>query len=390
MDRMRVSAPSERVQGLDLLRAVAILVVALHHTASNAVPAALLPLQQFGWMGVDLFFVLSGYLIGSQLLKQHALGKKPAIADFYVRRAFRILPAFLVVLCAYFLVPDFREQPSIAPLWKFVTFTMNVGLDRSKEAAFSHAWSLCVEEYFYILFPLICVALMHRPSFKAAVIACLFAVTAGIIIRLSSWVVYVAPVLTGSGTEEALWVVYPKYIYYPTYARLDGLLAGIVLSGVKIFRPAWWHWATERGHGTGLSGIALLTLAVWLFSDRASLSATVLGFPILSMGLGLLLVSSISVNGWLARLYVPGVGTTATLAYSFYLTHKAVMHLDRLYLAGWLPIEGALALPVYYATSFAGAALLYLCIEQPFLMLRSYIIPIMHSVAADRRNIAIR
>jgi peptidoglycan/LPS O-acetylase OafA/YrhL len=335
--RLMSTGPGERVQGLDLLRAAAILVAALHHTARNAVPGVLVPVQQFGWMGVDLFFVLSGYLIGSQLLKQHGLGERPSVTEFYVRRAFRILPAFLVVLCAYFLIPQFREEPEIAPLWRFLTFTMNLGFDRSRGAAFSHAWSLCVEEYFYLLFPLICAALMRWSSFRFTVSTTILVVAAGALVRLLSWMTYVGPTIATRGAGEALRVIYPEYIYYPTYARLDGLLVGVVLSGIKIFRPARWKWATERGSSVGLAGFVLLASAVWLFSDRASLSATVIGFPTLSSGLGLLLVSSVSANGMLARIWFPGVGLVATLAYSLYLTHKATMHLDRVYLAGCRP-----------------------------------------------------
>ena len=129
--------------------------------------------------------------------------------------------------------------------------------------------------------------------------------------------IYVGPVITTRSADEALWIVYPEYIYYPTYARLDGLLMGVVLSGIKIFRPTWWKWATERGHSVGLAGVVLTTSAVWLFSDRASLAATVVGFPVLSIGFGLLLVSSVSVNGLLARVWIPGVAVIATLSLQF-------------------------------------------------------------------------
>ena len=110
------------------------------HMNEEAVPAFLIPIRSFGWMGVDLFFVLSGYLIGSQLLKGYARGLNFSLRGFYVRRAFRILPAFLVILGLYCWVPQVREQPAMAPGWRFLTFTMNLGFDRSKGGAFSHAW----------------------------------------------------------------------------------------------------------------------------------------------------------------------------------------------------------------------------------------------------------
>jgi peptidoglycan/LPS O-acetylase OafA/YrhL len=359
-----------RFQGLDLLRAIAILVVALHHTWSNAVPDLLIPVHEFGWMGVDLFFVLSGYLIGSQLLRQYTTGRAPSPADFYARRALRILPAYLLVLTGYFLLPQLREQPEMAPLWKFLTFTMNLGFDRSKGGAFSHAWSLCVEEYFYLLFPVVCIALMHRPSLRRAVCASCFVAIAGAVVRLFSWTCVVGPFIKAYGADEALQVVYTEYIYYPTYTRLDGLLVGVILAAIRIFRPLFWDRAMQHGHCLGLSGLALVACAVWLFSDRVSLSATVVGFPILSIGLGLLLASSVSANGLLARVRIPGAGTTATLAYSLYLSHKAVMHLDRSLLAHWMSLEGAVGLLVYGGSSLAAAGMLHLCIERPCLRIR--------------------
>ena len=209
------SSAAGRQPGLDLLRAVAILVVALHHTWTDAVPQILVPVQRFGWMGVDLFFLLSGYLIGSQLLRPHAMGLRPSLREFYFRRAFRILPAFLVVLAAYYLVPQLREDPNMAPLWRFLTFTMNLGFDRSEGAAFSHAWSLCVEEYFYLLFPLVCVVLMYRPSLRWAVSAIGLIAIAGLLVRFVSWMYFVGPFLYLHGADAADAVIYPEVHLLP-------------------------------------------------------------------------------------------------------------------------------------------------------------------------------
>jgi len=384
------SSAAGRQPGLDLLRAVAILVVALHHTWTDAVPEILIPVQRFGWMGVDLFFLLSGYLIGSQLLRPHATGLRPSLREFYVRRALRILPAFLVVLAAYYLVPHLREDPNMAPLWRFLTFTMNLGFDRSKGAAFSHAWSLCVEEYFYLLFPLVCVALMYRPSLRWAVSAIGLVAIAGLLVRFVSWMFFVGPFLNLHGADAADAVIYPEYIYYPTYTRLDGLLIGVTLASIRFFRPAWWGWAMERGHGLGAGGLALTGCAIWLCIDRTSLSASVFGFPLLSLGLGLLLASSLSANGVLARLKLPGVGVIATLAYSFYLTHKAVMHLDRLFISNWVALKGSVGLLIYAATCFAAAYALHVAVERPFLRMRERLLVPLAGFAALGRRIALQ
>ncbi len=118
--------------------------------------------HRFGWIGVDLFFVLSGYLIGGQLLASrtpHPASRisNPAsripLARFFVRRALRILPAYFVVLGIYVFLPSWREYPEMFPAWKFLLSVQNLGLRGG--TAFSHAWSLGVEDQFYLLLPLV-------------------------------------------------------------------------------------------------------------------------------------------------------------------------------------------------------------------------------------------
>lgn len=93
------STSSMRLHGLDTLRALAIVVVMLYHfNMQGLLPSLMEPVAKIGWVGVDLFFVLSGFLISSQLLKPYLTGGEPSLKDFYTRRAYRILPAFFVVL----------------------------------------------------------------------------------------------------------------------------------------------------------------------------------------------------------------------------------------------------------------------------------------------------
>lgn len=84
-----------RAIGPDLLRAAAILLVMLVHLPVEATPSVLLGVRTYGWLGVDVFFVLSGFLIGSQLFKEISRTGRLDIKSFYIRRAFRIFPTFL-------------------------------------------------------------------------------------------------------------------------------------------------------------------------------------------------------------------------------------------------------------------------------------------------------
>src|SRR3982751_4535471 len=115
----------ERQPGLNLLRALAIVIVVIYHAG---IMGFVLPgrVHRFGWIGVDLFFVLSGYLIGTQLLEPLAQGGKINLRKFFGRRALRILPAYLVVLSVYVLLPSWREYPEMSPAWRFLLSIQNI------------------------------------------------------------------------------------------------------------------------------------------------------------------------------------------------------------------------------------------------------------------------
>ncbi len=315
---------------------------------------------------MDVFFVLSGYLIGSQLLRPYTRGSRPSITKFYLRRAFRVLPAFLAVMVLYLTVPVFREDPRLSPAWQFFTFTENYRIDYLNDHAFSHVWSLCVEEHFYLVLPLLMLALMLKPRLSKAVALAVAVFCFGMAIRAYVYIHQLQPLIETD--FDSFLVAYIEKIYYPTHTRLDGLLVGVVLAAIKTFRPAWWRRALAHGHALLLAGLSVCGFALWLFRARLNLVPNVFGFPLLALGFGLLLVSSVSPVSLLSK--ARGFGFIATLAYSMYLTHKEVVHLDRIYLAHYVEARNWMAFLVYFASSFLAAALLYFAVERPFLRLR--------------------
>lgn len=365
------STHASRYPGLDLLRSIAILLVIMQHMPRTLFPEWFMQMKYTGWIGVDLFFVLSGYLIGSQLLRPYAEGEQPSITVFYMRRALRVLPAYLVVVLLYFSVPVFAERPGLPPLWKFLTFTQNFGLDPFAAGAFSHAWSLCVEEHFYLLLPIIVFLLMRKPRFSmaCAVASSIMVFETGL--RFFIWQSYLKPSLHNEGMFfNYFW----KLIYYPTSTRLDGLLVGVVIAAVRIFRTEWWKRITARGNLLLTAALLVLGSTIWLFQPMYSSGGILLGYPLLAISFGLLVMSALSDGGILARYSVPGAGMMATLAYSIYLTHKEVIHLDRYVFGKMLNMDGVGGWILYPITILASGTLLYLCVERPFLKLRERII----------------
>jgi peptidoglycan/LPS O-acetylase OafA/YrhL len=375
---------SPRAHGLDTLRALAIVSVIAYHVSGfhgdGTLPAFMVPIASMGWMGVDLFFVLSGYLIASQFLRSYRtgirtdirIGSRSGLWPFYRNRLFRILPAFGAVLALYLAVPIWRESASLPPLWQLLTFTQNLFVDRSRDRAFSHVWSLCVEEHFYLFFPLLVLAAMRKCSMRGTVAILAGLVLSGILIR-SYFLFHLLQPLAASG--DGFGSAFIERIYYPTYSHLDGLLAGVTLALVRTFRPVTWSALERRGHTLFAAGVCVIALAVYLTKDvwgsatGVSAIGDVIGFPVLSLGLGFLVASAVSSNGWL-RFKLPGARLIATLAYSLYLTHKEMIHLvDRSFPS---IAQGAMPawLGAYVLFCLAAAALLYLCVERPFLLLR--------------------
>src|SRR6478672_678136 len=176
----------KKFYGLDNLRAFAIIMVFLfHYPRWFDHPDWMPDVFKFGWTGVDLFFVLSGFLIASQLFAQIKTAGSFSIKDFYIKRFFRILPVYYFVLALYFIFPALGGDQLLPPLWKFITFTHNLGFeDFEHHRAFGVVWSLCLEEHFYLLLPVTLLLLLKTGWFRKAGVFLLILFLAGFLIRM--------------------------------------------------------------------------------------------------------------------------------------------------------------------------------------------------------------
>lgn len=360
------TAPADRAPGLDLLRAGAILTVMLYHLSSHGF--ALGMPGRHGWLGVDLFFVLSGYLIGWQVLRRYAAGGRPDWPAFLLRRALRVLPAYLAVLGLYLAVPAWREAERLPPLWQFLSFTLNLFPDWEHARAYSHAWSLCVEEHFYLLLPPVVVLLARRPGMTRVLALAGALLAGGMLLRAIAWQQAVAPHLGTGGDAAQAALGYVEHIYDPTWNRLDGLLAGVLLAAMRAFRPAWWTRVLRRGPLLLATGAAALAWVVAI--EPLSRFGAIVQFPLAAVGFACLLAAALSGRLRFASMALPGARPLALLAYSLYLTHRQVY--------GWLdtqlddlPATAPLAaFCLYNLAALAVAAVLYWTVERPALRLR--------------------
>jgi len=361
-----------KLLGLDHLRAFAILYVFLfHYSALFPSPEWLYTIGKFGWTGVDLFFVLSGYLISSQLFAQIDRQEAISFREFFLKRFFRIIPAYVLVVALYFLFPYLRERESPAPLWKYLSFTQNLGLDLRTQGTFSHAWSLCIEEQFYLFLPLILITLVYFKAVKKGLILLLLLFVAGFGARLYSWHTFVEPLLN----SDSLWITWYKWIYYPTYSRLDGLLVGVSIAAVFQFRPRLRQWIQQYGNYWLLVGIAVLVGAYFVCLKQVSLSASLWGFPMVSLGYGLIVMGAISPTCFLYQIKSRITAQIAALSYAIYLTHKIVIHVSQEQLVKLNITEDSwLMFVLCVLTSILAALVLNKLVEKPFLKLRDKIL----------------
>lgn len=369
---------SSRVHGLDTLRALAIMLVFANHYMSFVSHEATFGwFSEIGWAGVDLFFALSGYLIGNQIfaaLREDGAARNFSFWRFYARRLLRTLPAFYFVLALYAFWPYWAGSVAHAPWWKYLTFTLNFGLKPG--TLFSHAWSLCVEEQFYLLLPPVALAIAaiaragrgaaaRRLALALGWAALAAAVAAGMVLRADWW--QPSMDLGERGSQR-----YYTLIYYSTLARFDELLAGVALAMVRNFHPALWRCLTGYGNGMLALGAALTALSFWLLLEHHfSWAMSVFGYPLLGLAFSALLLAALSEGSLLQRTRIPGMGAIALWSYSIYLTHKQLCIL----LAEHFDPSAPSGIAVMIGASIVAGWLLYFAVEAPFMKIRERLVP---------------
>jgi peptidoglycan/LPS O-acetylase OafA/YrhL len=372
------SNADNKLFGLDHLRALAIVLVFLYHFGRLFPhPQWTNTISRFGWSGVDLFFVLSGYLIASQLFAKIVQEKQIVFKDFFIKRFFRIIPAYLVVVALYFSFQSFREREALAPLWKYLTFTQNIGLDVRKVGTFSHAWSLCIEEQFYLFLPLTLIALVYYKLIKKGYIVLLLLFIFGFLARIYSWYTLVLPFKNGN----MFFVNWFKWIYYPTYCRFDGLITGVSIAAVYQFKTKHRERLNKYGNQLILASLIVLAGAYYVCFDERTFIASVYGFPLVALGYGILVMGAVSPGSILYKYKSSTSTNVAVLSYGIYLTHKMIIHLTQ---DGFTKLNIAkdsnLMFVICVITSVSAALLLNRIIEKPFLRLRDVMLKVNKSV----------
>lgn len=286
------------------------------------------------------------------------------LGRFFARRALRIMPAYFVVLAIYFCLPWLREYPSISPLWKFLISVQNINLTGG--TSFSHAWSLAIEDQFYLLLPFALLLLNGRP--RASWVLAATIIFSGLCLRA-----YLAFHLPGNGGVS--FRGYQKFVYYPTWTRLDPLVLGVGIAALRRFRPESWRRMTHAAVWLWIPALGALVLALYLGEgETLTVTACIWQFPLIAFGMAGLLVCVLSPRTPLSRVNIPGAAFLASIAYSVYLSHKLVIHQVEGFCAGHeFPLTSVTALLLVQFSIYTGGTILFFAIERPFLLWRHHL-----------------
>jgi len=313
-----MDAPERRnIPELDGIRGLAILLVFLTHFIAIELPEhgvavdnAVRWVARFGWSGVDLFFVLSGFLITGILLDTK--GQPNYWRNYAARRCLRIFPLYYGALVLVIIVLPAATHWGYPPLatlrehqaW-YWTYTVNfLEVIKGRAAAplnTSHFWSLCIEEQFYLLWPLVVLFSSPRAILRIAAGACLF----GVAFR---WWIVRAP-------------LDPASAYVLTPGRLDGLMIGAALAvqrragGLERLRPL-----AIRVVAVGAA--LVIGIALWRGMEYEDPVMAVAGFPLIALTFGAFLVLGLTSPGPLSRFLSLGpLRSWGKYSYGLYLIH---------------------------------------------------------------------
>lgn len=364
-------ANSQKLNGLDTLRALAILLVFMYHYQVFVSREATFGwLSTIGWIGVDLFFVLSGYLIANQIFSGITRSQTLSLKAFYARRFLRTLPNFYVVLALYFLFPTVMGGNTPPALWRFLSFTQNYQLQPG--TAFSHAWSLCIEEQFYLVLPAVVIlCVRYGKSIKLGWALLVGLTIVGIITRSMLWLQY------GREADGAINDYHPN-IYYSTFCRFDELLPGVAIAMLKNFHRSFWERLILKGQALLAAGalscavLAYLLLNFYVIDDYGyGFFMTAFGYSLTALCFAILTTAALSPSSWLHRIRIPGAAPLAAWSYAIYLSHKALAVIMQKLLANkGIDVHSVIAVMIISGTCLLGGWLLYKLVETPFMNLR--------------------
>jgi peptidoglycan/LPS O-acetylase OafA/YrhL len=314
---------NHRIFGLDILRAIAIICVLLAHTYFIFTDILAHEVSYFfGFIGVEIFFVLSGFLIGGILTKQYSkkeFGTFHELTIFWMRRWFRTLPTYYLMLLIYLLIFIKFHDSGNANLWSYAFFLQTTVSTNPHPFFFTVAWSLCVEEWFYLSFPLVILA-FNRIIIKTigedknnyAILCAVFTYVFGCLITRIYF----------SGYQNFTW---ETNFRKPMLLRLDSIAIGVLFAYIRHQFPLYWQ---KKKSSTLYLGVLLFILInvyylfdFLIYKNESWLIKTVL-FTAFSLSIGLMLPYFENIKSASNSSLSKSIIKISLYSYSIYLIHE--------------------------------------------------------------------
>jgi peptidoglycan/LPS O-acetylase OafA/YrhL len=346
---------------LDFVRGIAIIAVMGYHfhavhTNNYLLQIIEYPLKNFGREGVNLFFTLSGFLVGGLLLRQYAETGHVDARRFIIRRIFRIWPAYYVLILFHMLA---GRHP-----WNTFLFQNLTHLQNYLGTSITQTWSLAVEEHFYLVLPAL-LLLFARWRLSAWTIV-------GVLTAVCVAVLTARCFAVADGNLEATFA-YTQY-------RIDSLLYGVILSVIYWMKPGIYHQLARR---KWLLIGSVAVLCAWLaFATKHVALDQSIGYTIQALGFAALIVLVLEYSGSLRSLWIyRGVAWIGLYSYGIYLWHSLALAPGDILIrkASALGLAPSLIWIVALSAQFAFAiGIGYVttrAIEYPFLKMRNALFP---------------
>lgn len=304
----------DRNTGLDIVRSIAILCVVLLHLV---IPYGIILKKDFSWIpipdGVDIFFVLSGYLIGGILVRtfQEKQVTQKEIFRFWTMRWFRTLPAYYFFTFVVFVLNGFKM-----PL-KNLLFLQNVW--KFYPNPYLETWSLCVEEWFYLILPLAIyffTKLFSHNAMRAILYAAIGMLFFSLLTRMYFYMVY-------NHTVQDFMMVRSLVV-----TRLDAIAIGVFGAWIKYNRTEMWHQRKSLNFYMGLSlfvGMTVLSALV-MYRNKANVDLFHWNFGFILYSVSIILMFPKIEEVRIKNKYIYGfVTNTSKISYSMYLIHNTIL-----------------------------------------------------------------
>lgn len=357
-----------RIFQLDVLRGIAIFMVMGVHVPAYPI------WSNFGGYGVDLFFVLSGFLISNLLFTEYRKHQNIRLGRFLARRALKLYPSFYLLFAVTLIYAVFWNVPLKGRqiLGEAILTQNYIG------SIWGHTWSLSVEEHFYLLLPVLLLVLMKLnpgaadPFRRLPVI---FAAVATVCLGLR--------VLAAQHPDANFHVVH----WEPTHLRADTLFFGVFLSYLHNFRPEWLQRATRDPWRLPVSLISVLGFVPAFFLPWTDPIVYTMGFTCLYIAFGAMLILTLYQEN--RKRPEPGRGGRAFAAmgrysYTIYLWHVPLAQLFAFLAPRFGMVNQYLLHAVYFATTMAVGVATSKLVELPALRLRERLFPAEHAPSRDR------